>query len=245
VSHFFRDTIVKLPSHLAKSRHGVYYFRFSYRVGFALKEKRISLQTKNPQEARAKAVHLSLIMLHRRQMNSFVMQPEDFADLPVPPLSTDKVLTPEDLLSSGEIPGSNALERILQKLDKSQLAEITDLPVQKLLNVPEEASFGHAVRKMDVELPNGMVFRDVQNDDDAARVVQILKGLNLSTDQWAQLLAGKQPVYEPKTVVPSPAVSPAPAPQSAVEMSGTTVQEMKHRFATRKRKTLTAKTLYE
>jgi hypothetical protein len=84
VSHFFRDTIVKLPSHLAKSRDGVYYFRLSYRVGFALKEKRISLQTKSPQEARAKAVHLSLIMLHRRQMNSFIMQAEDFVDLPAP-----------------------------------------------------------------------------------------------------------------------------------------------------------------
>jgi hypothetical protein len=89
---------------------------------------------------------------------------------------------------------------------------------------------------MDVQLPNGIVFRDVQNDDNAARVVQILKGLNLSTDQWAQLLAGKQPVYEPQTVVPSPAVSLTPASQPAVEMSGTTAQEMKHRFATRKRK---------
>ena len=236
---------MKLPSHLAKSRHGVYYFRFSYRVGFALKEKRISLQTKNPQEARAKAVHLSLIMLRRRQMNSFVMQTEDFADLPVPSSSTDKVLTPEDLLASGEISGSNVLERIFRKLDKDQLAEITGLPVAKLINVPEETSFGHAVRKMDLEFPNGMIFRDVQNDDDAARVLQILKSLNLSTDQWAQLLAGKEPVYQSQAVVLSPAASPASAPQPVVEMSGATVQEMKHRFATRKRKTLTAKTLYE
>jgi hypothetical protein len=74
VSHFFRDTIVKLPSHLAKSCHGVYYFRISYRVGFALKEKRISLQTKNPQEARAKAVHLSgdpqKVQAHAARCNS-------------------------------------------------------------------------------------------------------------------------------------------------------------------------------
>ncbi|TXD06011.1 hypothetical protein FTI75_03530, partial [Burkholderia pseudomallei] len=52
-------TTLQLPSHLAKSRHGVFYFRLTFRTAGATKEKRISLRTKNPQEARFKALCLS------------------------------------------------------------------------------------------------------------------------------------------------------------------------------------------
>ncbi len=58
---------MKQPSHLAKSRHGVFYFRLTFRAGSAIKEKRISLKTKNPQEARFKSSCLSAIMLTRQQ----------------------------------------------------------------------------------------------------------------------------------------------------------------------------------
>ena len=57
---------MKLASHLAKSRHGIFYFRLTYRVGTARREKRISLHTKDPQEARLKAACLGGIMAARK-----------------------------------------------------------------------------------------------------------------------------------------------------------------------------------
>ena len=43
---------MKLPSHLAKSRHGVYYFRLTVRKGTSTQEKRWSLSTRDPAEAK-------------------------------------------------------------------------------------------------------------------------------------------------------------------------------------------------
>ena len=66
-----------------------------------------------------------------------------------------------------------------------------------------------ATRKMDVELPNGLVFRDVRNDDDVTSMVKVMKALNLSTDQWAQLLAGKEPVYKHQETISAPQATSA------------------------------------
>lgn len=43
---------MKLPSYLARSRHGVFYFRITYLFNSIRKEKRWSLHTKNPIEAK-------------------------------------------------------------------------------------------------------------------------------------------------------------------------------------------------
>lgn len=43
---------MKLPSYLARSRHGVFYFRITYLFDSIRKEKRWSLHTKNPIEAK-------------------------------------------------------------------------------------------------------------------------------------------------------------------------------------------------
>ncbi|WP_407059305.1 hypothetical protein ACKZDW_03035 (plasmid) [Ralstonia syzygii subsp. celebesensis] len=51
---------MRLPSHLAKSRHGVFYFRLTFKTAGTTKEKRISLRTKGPQEAR-----FSRLVFHR------------------------------------------------------------------------------------------------------------------------------------------------------------------------------------
>jgi len=47
VSHNFGNAILKLPSHLAESRHGFFYFRLTFKLGGFTKEKRMSLRTKN------------------------------------------------------------------------------------------------------------------------------------------------------------------------------------------------------
>jgi len=54
---FLWITTLHLPSHLAKSRHGVFYLRLTFRTGGVSTERRISLRTKNPQEARFNALN--------------------------------------------------------------------------------------------------------------------------------------------------------------------------------------------
>jgi hypothetical protein len=53
---------MKRPSHLAKSRHGVYYFRLTIRTGAATQEKRWSLNTRDPADAKVKALYISAAM---------------------------------------------------------------------------------------------------------------------------------------------------------------------------------------
>ncbi|MDO9148803.1 MAG: hypothetical protein Q7U52_14280 [Hydrogenophaga sp.] len=50
---------MKLPSHLVKSRHGVFYFRLTIRRGIKTQEKRCSLHTRDPAEAKAKSLYIS------------------------------------------------------------------------------------------------------------------------------------------------------------------------------------------
>ena len=50
---------MKLPSHLAQSRHGVFYFRLTYFINSARKEKRWSLHTKIPAEAKRMSLLIS------------------------------------------------------------------------------------------------------------------------------------------------------------------------------------------
>ena len=54
---------MKLPSRLARSRHGIFYFRLQFQIESKRKERRISLQTKSPFIAKAKAIHISAMML--------------------------------------------------------------------------------------------------------------------------------------------------------------------------------------
>ena len=59
---------MKLPSYLARSRHGIFYFRITFIIDFVRKEKRWSLHTKDPVEAK----RLSLIICATLGDNSMV-----------------------------------------------------------------------------------------------------------------------------------------------------------------------------
>lgn len=62
---------MKLPSHLAKSRHGVYYFRFTYRVGSSIKEIRHSLKTRNPTDAKTRALYISSVLMGAKMSSGY------------------------------------------------------------------------------------------------------------------------------------------------------------------------------
>lgn len=243
---FFGNTVLKLASHLARSRHGIYYFRLTYSAGLATKEKRISLRTKNPQEARLKASCLSAIMVTSKHDKQKAMDRDTYnAALR---LATDE---PVD---------GKFLERMLHRFDKQQLAHLTgrsQAEIESLLNPTRP----QGVHKLELELPGGMVFRDINSDEDVGRVHQILKSLNLSPEALAQLIAGPNPQKVPvqashndamaatiseeggNTRILQPPINHAkPQPSQA---GGTTIQEMVPRYATRKRNKLSSKALYE
>lgn len=50
---------MKLPSYLVKSRHGVFYFRLTVRNESGVHERRFSLGTREPHQAKLKALYIS------------------------------------------------------------------------------------------------------------------------------------------------------------------------------------------
>lgn len=107
MSHFLWITTLHLPSHLAKSRHGVFYFRLTFRSGGVTTERRISLRTKNPQEARFKALCLSGIMTVRKQ--------EQQRGAALDYLSTAGNI-------AGQRPDSDFLLNLLHRVDRQRLS---------------------------------------------------------------------------------------------------------------------------
>ncbi|MCL1618918.1 hypothetical protein [Ralstonia pseudosolanacearum] len=219
-------TTLHLPSHLAKSRHGVFYFRLTFRTGGVTTERRISLRTKNPQEARFKALCLSGIMTVRKQ--------EQQRGAALDYLSTAGNI-------AGQRPDSDFLLNLLHRVDRQRLAELAGLSleaVNELLTPMAEPD----TRRLDIEMPGGFAIRNVNSDEDMGRAVHILKALNLSPEALAALITSNP---NPAQAAPVPASPPVTSQADTTEAGGTTIQEMVPRFATRKRNKLAAKTLYE
>lgn len=225
---FWGSPILKLASHLAKSRHGVFYFRLSFTVGSTTREKRVSLRTKNPQEARLKAACLTGIMAVHRQEQQRAM-------------GEARINAAQDI--AGQAPDGDFLLKLLHRVDREQLADLAGLPLSTV-NDLFSAATEPDVRRLDIEMPGGFALRNVNSDEDMGRAVQILKTLNLSPEALAKLITSN-----PNPAQAAPALSPpptAPATQpTTTEAGGTTIQEMVPRFATRKKKKLSAKTVYE
>ena len=182
VSHNSGKSILKLPSHLAKSRHGVFYFRLTFRVGAATKEKRISLRTKNSQEARFKAMCLSGIMAAQTHKKEQAM-------------ATNYLNTATSIAQGLD---SDFLLNLLHRVNREQLAELSGLPQQEIeafFTLPTPDS-----RNLDIDV-GGISLRNINNDDDATRAIHILKSLNLSQESLAQLIAS--PTAQAQQAIPA------------------------------------------
>lgn len=146
---------MKLPSRLAKSRHGVFYFRLTFLEGDKIKEKRISLRTKCPQEAQYKSTCLSVIMLTQKRKLKKNRENSN--------------LKPEDFLAE-EIPQEDALWDLLVRFDRQQLSELSGIPLGRV-NALFEAPVEPSVRKLDIEVPGGISLRNINSDEDMNRAV--------------------------------------------------------------------------
>jgi integrase len=195
---------MKLHSYLARSRHGIYYFRLTYWQAFARKEVRWSLKTRDPTAARMKAVHLSSVLARKRMGNTYdpaKFNPHDPATWPVP-------------------------ERV----------GAMDADVLRHLEVVFERPDGlKAIANAD---PN--------NPADVQAMLAWTEKM-LQDPQVRSMLESRQPrstnaADGARGGEPAPTAPEAPG---AVNQAGTTVVEMIQRFATRKRKTLASKSLYE
>lgn len=226
MSHFLWITTLHLPSHLAKSRHGVFYFRLTFRTGGVTTERRISLRTKNPQEARFKALCLSGIMTVRKQ--------EQQRGAALDYLSTAGNI-------AGQRPDSDFLLNLLHRVDRQRSAELAGLSLEAV-NELLTPTAGPDTRRLDIEMPGGFAIRNVNSDEDMGRAVHILKALNLSPEALATLITSNPNPAQAAPVSASPPIAPK---ADTTEAGGTTIQEMVPRFATRKRNKLAAKTLYE
>jgi hypothetical protein len=81
VSHFHGKTAMKLPSHLAKSRHGVFYYRLVIRKGGYTLEKRWSLKTRDPAEAKMRALHMAVAITRAKMSSNYDRKQFNFDDL--------------------------------------------------------------------------------------------------------------------------------------------------------------------
>ena len=165
MSHNHGKSILKLPSHLAESRHGVFYFQLTFKLGGSTKEKRISLRTKNSQDARFKAMCLSGIMAAQSHKKEQAM-------------ATNYLNTATSIAQGLD---SDFLLNLLHRVNREQLAELSGLPHQEIeaffiLPTPD-------TRNLDIDV-GGISLRNINNDDDASRAIHILKSLNLSPEAW-------------------------------------------------------------
>ncbi|WP_247305135.1 hypothetical protein [Ralstonia pseudosolanacearum] len=219
VSHFLWITTLHLPSHLAKSRHGVFYFRLTFRTGGVTTERRISLRTKNPQEARFKALSLGIMTVRKQeQLRGAVL---------------DYLSTAGNI--AGQRPDSDFLLNLLHRVDRQRLAELAGLSLETVNDLLAEPA-APDTRRLDIEVGvGGLSLRNINSDEDMGRAVHILKALNLSPEALAALITSNPTHAQTAPVLATPPAVPQP---STTEAGGTTIQEMVPRFATRKRNKL-------
>ena len=158
---FYGSPPLKLSSHLAKSRHGVFYFRLTLRVGATTKERRLSLRTKNPQEARFKALYLSGIMALRRQ--------EQQASL-----ARDCLDIAHNI--AGQTPEEVARLDLVRQTYEDSLADLSGLSKPKMNDFFD---FSSNIRTFDIEVRrDGVAVRNIKKGDDVLQIAQLIRELD-------------------------------------------------------------------
>lgn len=126
---------MKLPSYLAQSRHGIFYFRLTYIDNSTRKEKRWSLRTKNPANAKRMSLQLSAhlrnnhsttektVCLASHDVNTWLRQQES--------LMSDNDMAkdsfPAGLITSIEISGGRKMTLHVDQSDPKDIAAAKQL----------------------------------------------------------------------------------------------------------------------
>lgn len=218
MSHSLGISILKLPSHLVKSRHGVFYYRLFFRLHADVKERRFSLRTKDPAVAKAKALQLSAIMSQRH--NSSVTMATQY---------DPKKFNPNDpgtWPSASDI-SENAL-RDLEIVFRPGTSEVVSIKTDpdKPKDILDAIKFISELQGLGLKATSSVV---AIQEEDIGDSVGAVKPIDMHS-------AALPPVTD------SPLVTSALSKDGG---GGATVEDMSRRFATRKGTELTEKTLYE
>jgi integrase len=225
---------LKLPSHLAISRHGIFYFRLTVRCGSTIREKRWSLKTRDPAQAKIKALGISAA-IKAKQMNS-AHNPKKF-------VFDDLSTWPTDEKLQKAAAQNDELAQLLLDIKRKRRSNSSSN-----LN-PYGPDFAENVRSLQIKIGGLTLIADPNDPADLTAAREMAQAL-------------MQPAYEPDKVDHTSIISAGPVPLasgsedalstpsapvsgSQRNLAGLTLDELITRYATRKRDANEPKTNYE
>lgn len=157
---------MKLPSHLAKSRHGIFYFRWTFTANGRVSEKRFSLSTRNPSVAKQMAMYIAFLMMGTRMTKPYDPSRFNKDDPRTWPGDEDGVLNPED-----------AVERVLRQLKKEWLQSHSSDLGQNSQPIDLDDSIFEKVKELQIQVGNTTLIADPKDPADLRAALQLAKEL--------------------------------------------------------------------
>ena len=157
---------MKLPAHLAKSRHGVFYFRWTFTANGCVSEKRFSLRTRNPSIAKQMAMYISFLMMGTRMLKPYDPSRFNKDDPRTWPGDEDGVLNPED-----------AVERVLRQLKKEWLQKHSSDLGHNSQPIDLDESFFEKVKELQIQVGNTTLIADPKDPADLRAALEMAKEL--------------------------------------------------------------------
>uniref|UniRef100_UPI0035B4B9CC site-specific integrase n=1 Tax=Hylemonella sp. TaxID=2066020 RepID=UPI0035B4B9CC len=214
---------MKLPSYLAKSRHGVFYYRITVRRGAAIQEKRWSLNTRSPAEAKLKALYISAAIKGVTMSSGDGRQKFDVFD---------QRTWPSDAELEIDAAKGDAVAQALLEIKRKRLA---DGIVETGFDLSEMSD---RLRALQISIGNVTLTADPNNPADLKAARDMALSM-MASDGGGQRIAG--PAFEDKSAIDAA----SPVSSTPRNLSGLTLDELISRYATRKRDANAAKTSYE
>lgn len=209
---------MKLPSYLVKSRHGVFYFRLTVRNESGVHEKRFSLGTREPHQAKLKALYISAELKGSRVSTDY-----DPNKLNLDDLST----YPSDERLRQEIAKGDAIAKALLDIKSRHQSSADRAVSQSPVLTAEDA------RSLQIIVGNSTLIADPNDPADLNAALAMAKALG------ADAKAGTPQEFEITKQIGTSEEQPKTKP------SGFTLDEMIGRYLARSKGRLATKTHYE
>lgn len=226
---------MKLPSHLAVSRHGIFYFRLTVRCGSTTREKRWSLKTRDPAQAKIKALGISAAIKGAQMSSAYDPKMFNLDDMSTWP-------TDEQLKKA--VAQNDAMAQVLLDMKRQSKSNPSSKPISNLN--PNGADFTENLRSLQIKIGNTTLIADPNDPADlkaAREMAQALMQPSHEPDHTSLISAGPVPLVSGAADVQS--TPSAPVSGSQRNLAGLTLDELISRYATRKRDTNKSKTNYE
>ena len=209
---------MKLPSYLVKSRHGIFYFRLTVRNESGVHERRFSLGTREPHQAKLKALYISAELKGSKVSKDYQPKKINLNDL-----ST----FPSDEALRREIAGGDELSKVLldikRRLQKEASRADSVLPVLA----------ADYARSLQIIVGNSTLIADPNDPADLNAALAMAKALG------ADAKASTPQEFEITKQIGTSEEQPKNKP------SGFTLDEMIGRYLARSKGRLATKTHYE